>query len=99
MTFSETASALRHIADVIDRVVRERGDCSTGAPIALREDVGLGAALMLRYLRDLITLSEREQYDRVTLLVILEAISRDHEMFPHGIGVLVWQAEDPEGDE
>ena len=27
MTFTETASAMRRLADVIDKVVREHGDC------------------------------------------------------------------------
>jgi hypothetical protein len=101
VTFAETAAAMRRCADAIDKVVREQGrDCDTRRPKPmLTEEAAAGAACLLCYLRDLVTAGEREQYDRPSLLVILETISRDPEIFPCGVGQVIWNAEDNEEDE
>jgi hypothetical protein len=56
-------------------------------------DAAVGAAMMLCYLRDLITVSPRLDYGQSDLLVILEAVSRDHELFPTGVGQVLWACE------
>lgn len=62
----------------------------------LPEGVEAGCAGMLCYLRDLFTITDREQYDRAEILIILESISRDSDWFPTGIGVKLWGMEDEE---
>ena len=97
MTFSETASAMRKVADAIDRVSKQRGsaDMQTGLRKPMLEgELAAGAGAFLCYLRDLITCGERETYDRGTLLVLLETCSNDSEMLG-GVGRLMWGAEDP----
>lgn len=60
----------------------------------LTGDVAIGAAGMLVYLRDLITISGKASFTREELLVIFETISRDPEIFAEGQGILLWEAED-----
>ena len=62
----------------------------------LEGDAAVGAAFMLIYLRDLITASDRREYDQAGLLVLLEIISRDAQLFPNGVAQTMWQAEDDE---
>lgn len=96
MTFREAASAMRRLADGIDKIVDSHGrDVGTGTPTPMLEgDHAVGGAAILCYIRDLVTTSGRETYDRPTLLVILEAISRDAQIFPCGVGTVIWNAED-----
>ncbi len=96
MTFQETASAMRRVADGIEKIAKDfKHDPDNGKPKPMLEgEAGAGAAVMLCYLRDLITASSHEQWDRGTLLVLLETMSRDAEVFPCGVGELIWQAED-----
>jgi len=95
MTFRESAAALRRCADALDRVLLTNKDCETGAPKPmLTEETAVGGAAILCYIRDLFTSGEREQFDRGSILVVLETISRDAELFPCGIGTVMWQAED-----
>lgn len=98
MTFTETAAAFRRLADGIDKVIRAQGaDTDTGvAKAMLREDAAVGAAVMLTYIRDLATQANRDSWDRPSLLVMLECISRDAELFPCGTGVAIWNAEEEE---
>ena len=53
-------------------------------------EVECGAALLITYLRDLFQASPRENYNKVDILVLLETISRDTDLFPTGIGVEIW---------
>lgn len=96
MTYTEMASAMRRVADALDKVVKlHRGDMDTGKPQAMIEgEAAVGAAGLLCYLRDLFTQSKHETFDRATILVLLETISRDEEIFPCGIGTLMWGMED-----
>ncbi len=97
MTARETAAAFRKLADVFDRVAIEAnaGKLTVNkAACRLSEESALGAAGVLCYIRDLFTNAETEQVSRSEVLVILETISRDPEIFPHGTGQLFWQMED-----
>lgn len=98
MTFTESAEAMRRCADGIDKVIRSQGkDTQTGNPTPMLDgDAAIGAALMLIYLRDLFTAANRDQWDRPSILVALEAISRDQEVFPTGVGRVMWQCEEDE---
>lgn len=100
MTFTQQSAAMRRLADAIDRAVASQShDAETGKPTPVFEnDAAVGAASMLCYLRDLVTTSDRDVYDRPTLLVMLEMISRDPELFPSGVGSIMWQAEENDDD-
>lgn len=97
MTISQTVSTMRRAADALARFVQNHGDgpmnSKPEAELFHNEDAAVGAAALLCYLRDLITAGTAETYDRGTLLVLLETISRDAELFPAGVGVLIWEAE------
>ena len=99
MTFLQTAAAFRRLADGIEAVIhRHGGDCVTGHPKPMLDGAAAaGAAIMLVYLRDLITTAGRDTYDRPALLVLLEIISRDEEMFGGGVAKLMWDANDEDG--
>ena len=97
MTLTETASALRRAADIFDKMGnRFPGEPNPWAPNVapiLSEEQAAGAGALLCFVRDLVTASSRDTYPREDLLVMLETISGDPEMFPCGIGQLMWQAE------
>jgi hypothetical protein len=101
MTITETANAMRRIADALDNTVAKSGsDPDNGRPKPTFEySTAVGAAVMLCYLRDLVTIGTRETYDRGTLLVLLETISRDAELFPCGVGAMAWAPDDEEMSE
>ena len=96
MTIKETANALRRLAAAFDHVERKMpgADSPFGKIVpAFNEEQALGAATLLTFIRDLVTNSPRDSYPREDLLVLLETISRDGELFPNGAGLLAWQAE------
>ena len=92
MNALETASAMRRIADAVERA----GAASIAKfPDAMLEgEAAVGAAGFLCYLRDCITVSGHDTWTREALLVLLETMSRDAEVFPSGIGQLMWNMED-----
>lgn len=92
MTAIETAAALRRVADA----VQQAGSPSLAKfPTAmLQGEAAVGAAGYLCYLRDLITASPIQFWSQVELLVLLETMSRDREVFPLGIGVVMWDMEE-----
>ena len=93
MSTTETAHTLRRLADALEKV----GPGPTGFVKALLDgDAAVGAASFLCYLRDCFTASGKDVWRREELLVLLETMSRDREMFPCGIGSLMWQM-DAEG--
>ncbi len=55
----------------------------------LQDDCLLGAALLWSFLRDLLTVTERETWKREELLVALETIARDRDIFPAGLVELI----------
>lgn len=94
MTLTEVAAAMRRLADAIDAEIAKSGDASDGKDKPMLDgDAAVGAAVMITYLRDLVAEGDRDVYDRPSLLVILESISRDGEIFPCGVGRMIWDAE------
>lgn len=100
MTCKEAANSMRRIADAFDRIHPSVQNAEIGDPKpALKDDFAVGAAVLLCYIRDLVTAGSRETYDRPTLLVMLEAISRDAEIFPCGVAQIMWGMENGEEEE
>lgn len=96
MTFSQSANAMRRLADEIDKVVAKIGDsqASKFTP-QFTEGQAVGAAILLCYLRDLITASaDNVVWDRPRILVLLHTIAEDNELFPCGVARILWQVED-----
>jgi hypothetical protein len=48
---------------------------------------------MLCLLRDLFTAATVETFSRDTVLVLLRTMAENEEVFPHGEGVAVWEAD------
>ncbi|MBN1567968.1 MAG: hypothetical protein JXA73_08980 [Acidobacteria bacterium] len=77
MTGQEAAQALRRIANGIERfehipwIKRE----------VLDEDCQAGAAAMLMFLRDLMTVAGKELFTRDEILVLLNNLQNDKEIF------------------
>jgi hypothetical protein len=59
----------------------------------LEGDFAVGAALFWSYLRDCMTGTPKESFTRDELLVLLETMSRDGEMFPAGVIELIANCE------
>lgn len=96
MTLTETASTMRSCADAIDKAVVRIGrdpDNRREQPV-FDADQAVGAAAFLCYLRDCVTASPHETWSRGGLLVLLETCSRDAELFPAGVGTMMWDADD-----
>jgi hypothetical protein len=97
MTLHETADAMRRVADAIDKVTFGEIDIETGHPRPMLDgESAVGGAVMLTYLRDMITCVDRERVTQEWVLVLLETIGRDMELFPTGTASAIWQAEDDE---
>ncbi len=94
MTLEEMAISLRAVADAIEQIPDAK--LANFPKSMLRGEAGVGAAGMLCYIRDLFTVAGKDVFAREEILVILEAISRDQEIFPGAIGVLMWDAESVE---
>ena len=60
----------------------------------LSADSAVGGAAVLCYVRDLLTNTPRDQFNRDELLVLLERISADQDIFPLGVGVMMWDVDD-----
>ena len=72
----------------------ESGDCSLPFPKSMFDpENAVGAAALLCFIRDLFTATEYEQFSRDKILVLLETVSRDPELFPCGIGKTMWDVE------
>lgn len=94
MTFSQAASSMRRLADAFDKIGGSN-NCNKPAPM-LDGDLAVGAASFLCYLRDLFTGAGKDQFSREEILVILETCSRDAEIFPAGVAILMWNMEEHE---
>ena len=81
--FESMASALRRMPTVTYSVER--------AP-ALDGEAAIGAAVLWAYARDLLTMTNRETFNRSELLVMLDVISRDPDIFPPGVVEMVAEA-------
>lgn len=93
MTTQQMAAAMHRVADAFGKV--PSGNIWKKPPeTQLDGAIAVGAAGLLCYLRDLFTLGNKDQYSREEILVILEICSRDGDIFPCGVGHLMWQIED-----
>jgi len=82
------------LADTLERcsaALRQLPDAPlNGNPVPMLDgEYAVGAALFWSYLRDLFTGTPIEQFSRDKILVMLEMLSRDPEMFPPGLVELV----------
>jgi hypothetical protein len=93
--YSELSDVVRRLSRAVDSVAwkwrKEDPESRFPMPI-LQEEAAVGAAAFLCYFRDLITVSNKETFRREDILVILEMLSSDDELFPMGIGRLMWEA-------
>lgn len=90
MTSHELAESFDHLAEALRKFepfVPEHGE---GREIAyLQGPYAVGAALFWSYLRDLVTGMGKDLMSKPELLVFLETVARDHEIFPPGLCELV----------
>lgn len=94
MTLLETAEILYSIAARLKDFAAKDPYATWPHQIkGLGPESAIGAAALICYVRDLITSSPKEDYSRGELLVVLETISNDDEIFPLGTGRLLWQVE------
>ena len=92
MTLRQLAEDYTRIAEKL--TVLESGDSSLPFPRGLMDaECAAGGAALLCYLRDLFTATPTETFNRADILVILETLSRDNEIFPCGIGTTMWDCE------
>jgi hypothetical protein len=77
MNGRDAALNLRKLANAIERFDRVPGIRRD----VLDEECQLGAAGMIVYLRDLFTIANKEQFTRDELLVLLNNIQNDRELF------------------
>ncbi len=95
MTGPELASVLRRLADALDTLGNE--PLYTGKKPFLEGDNAVGAALLWSYLRDLFTgdggPEEKSVFTREEVLVVLDLVSRDHDIFPPGLCDMVTMAD------
>ena len=91
MTYASVATTMREMADVLDSLPDSERNQETGMEVPeFKPERVVGAGAMLCYIRDLLTASPHENYNRVDILVLLEMISRDSDILPCGIGVMMW---------
>jgi len=94
MTKQEYVTSLRRIADAIEDSRLPIPATRQGRDMPqMGEAEAVGAAGILCYLRGLFTATDRETFSRDEILVILREISEDDEIFPHGVGRLMWEVE------
>lgn len=101
MTYKDIPSSLRRIASALEKSPESAAAFFPGERKSayFAEDQAVGAACMLVYLRGLFMDSGRPIWDIPALLVLLETISRDPDLFPLSIGTLIWEAEDTDPPE
>ncbi|MDM7994659.1 MAG: hypothetical protein QUT30_03125 [Acidobacteriota bacterium] len=73
----EAAQSLRRLADILERF--------KSVPLIKRdvldENCQLGAAAMLMFLRDLFTIANKDQFTREEILVLLNDLQNDRDIF------------------
>ena len=92
MTPQEAASAMRRVATALEKA--GAGSMAKFPKSYLDGDAAVGAAGFLCYLRDCFTGSPKETWSRGEILVLLETMTRDIEMFPCGIAATMWAMDD-----
>ena len=85
MTGKEAAQGLRKLAGVLETIER--------IPIPQRdpldEEQQIGAAAILIFLRDMLTMTEKEAFSRDELLVLLSDLLSDRELFTVNLATLL----------
>lgn len=99
MTRADIAQSMRRIADMLDSHPELKKAYEYRPSSMLNEEAAVGAALVIRYLRDLVTNAGRDQWDRPSVLVILQAVADDPEIFPLNIGRMIWDEEDDDSED
>lgn len=84
MTVTDLADRLTRTADALRRGPMAK-ETIPGSKPYLEDDFAVGAAMLWAYGRDLLTVADKETFTREELLVCLELISRDAEVFPPGV--------------
>ena len=87
----EAAQYMRAAADVMDQL-DGRIDTVAKKP-AVPPAEAAAAAVMLCYIRDLVT-AANNPLGTAEVLVMLEMISRDSDIFPCGVGVAMWDSQE-----
>ena len=92
MTLKELAEDYTRIGRKLSQL--ESGNSSLPFPRGMMDaECAVGAAALLCFIRDLFTATEYEQFSRDKILVLLETVSRDADIFPCGIGKTMWDVE------
>ena len=82
MTTKDLADTMQRCADALRKLEETH---MTGEKPVFQGDYAVGAAIFWSYLRGLLTEAGKDVFTRDELLVLLEAMSRDNEMFPAGL--------------
>lgn len=80
MTALEQANSLRRLADAVEATDLRFGGKKPG----LDDENALGAISILQYVRSLFTTAGKETFAREDILVVIDAIGHDPEIFPLG---------------
>lgn len=90
---------LAQLAEDYTRIARKLSELNVGNshlpfPRGMMDaECAPGAAAMLCYLRDLFTVTPKEQFSREEILVLLHETCHDPEIFPCAIGASMWDME------
>lgn len=94
MTYREIANSMHEMAKALEDISDGLADAECGLQLPyLDGEAAVGAAAIVCYLRDLITVSPKTSFSQGELLVVLEQIASDGEIFPAKIGIRVWEAD------
>lgn len=92
MTLKELASDYTRIGAKLSAL--ESGNSSLPFPRGLMDaDCAAGGAAILCFIRDAFTATPQEAWSRGEILVLLEILSHDSDLFPCGIGTMMWDCE------
>ena len=88
------ADRMRKVADILEKydnipVIRDNEP--------MEEEMQPGAALMLMFLRDLFTIAGKETFTRDEILVLLNSVQNDRELFTLDLVTLMDEEETVEG--
>ena len=86
MTVTELADTYERLASGLRRIKQEKGDgnVTPGQQPPIQGDFAVGAAVLWSYLRDLFTNAGKDQFTRDEILVLLDTVNRDSELFTPG---------------
>lgn len=92
MTLLEVVDGLRAIASVLEVIPQAEARKVMCHPMFKGESAA-GAGIMLLHIRKALTMTERENWNRAEILVLLEEFSRDAELFPIEFSAFLWDME------